>query len=264
MISIPIFDSLTHPTINGKWIHDNFDADIENLISQFKQNNVIGAFGVGMKDIGNYNQTSFYKLLKNYSTFLIPIAYFDFSSDLTLKSIKKELNTIKKIGFKGIKLHPRFSNFNIKSDKLANVIKLANDLGLTVLLCTYLYGQQESACTNSIDDINTILHQTSNAELILLHSGSVRFLEMIELGRAYKNILLDLSFTLCKYEGSSLDLDIQFAFNTFDERICVGSDHPQFSIKKLRTRFDYFSKELAINKAENIGYKNIKRYIKTI
>ena len=94
-----------------------------------------------------------------------------------------------------------------------------------------------------------------------MHSGTVRLLEMIEIARSYKNILLDLSFTLCKFENSSIDLDIKFACNTFDQRICIGSDYPEFSFKKLRERFEFFTNDLSIEKSENIGYKNILNYI---
>ena len=77
----------------------------------------------------------------------------------------------------------------------------------------------------------------------------------------FKNVLFDLSYTLCNYEGSSIDLDIRYLFKKFDRRICIGSDFPEITIDKLRKRFDYFSVDIEYKKAINIAYKNIEEYL---
>ena len=74
---------------------------------------------------------------------------------------------------------------------------------------------------------------------------------------ALNNTLLDLSLTLCKYAGSSLDMDIQFLFKSFDRRVCIGSDHPEIRLSQVRERFNHFAANTAKEKAENIAYKNI-------
>ena len=66
--------------------------------------------------------------------------------------------------------------------------------------------------------------------------------------------------TMIKYEGSSIDDDIKFLFKNFDERICVGSDHPEYSHEKFRERFNFFSKGLTLKKKENIAFKNLERF----
>jgi predicted TIM-barrel fold metal-dependent hydrolase len=97
-----------------------------------------------------------------------------------------------------------------------------------------------------------------------MHGGTVRLLETIEIVRSYNNVLLDLSFTICKYNGSSLDMDIQFAFDTYDRRICIGSDFPEFSPRDLRERFIFFSNAIPHEKAENIAYRNIAHFLHLI
>ena len=42
--------------------------------------------------------------------------------------------------------------------------------------------------------------------------------------------------TMQKYRGSSIEQDIKFLFRTFDERICIGSDHPEL-FKSIKKRF---------------------------
>jgi len=74
-------------------------------------------------------------------------------------------------------------------------------------------------------------------------------------------VLLDLSFTLCKYEGSSIDLDIRYLFEKFDRRICIGSDSPEFDLSKLRQRFNQLTEGLDIVKKKNIGFQNLQAYV---
>ncbi len=263
MNSIPIFDSLSHPTIDSHWILPKYynSANIENLVSQMKQYNIIKSFAVGMHGIGSYEQTKYYNLIAPFSDIFYPIAFLLIEPNDTQKSIQEKLKQIKKTGFKGIKLHPRFSDFSIANPLLSYTIKTANELQLTVLFCTYFYHPSQNACSNSIENLQKLLLQIQDCKIILLHAGTVRLLEMIEIARSFKNILLDLSFTVCKYEGSSIDLDIQFACNTFDQRICIGSDFPEFSMQKLRERFNYFTQHISEEKAKNIGYKNLETYI---
>ena len=52
------------------------------------------------------------------------------------------------------------------------------------------------------------------------------------------NVLLDLSNTLLRYQGSSLDRDIAWLFRSFDRRICIGSDYPDYEPGQLRARFE--------------------------
>jgi len=262
MKNIPIFDSISHPTISGDWISDKYNGlcNIDILINQMIENNIIKSFAIGMKNIGSYDEYKYIELLKPYGDYLIPIAYYDVYDDMSITDIRNKLLYIKKIGYSGIKLHPRFSNFSLSHIYLPYIISFANELELSVLLCTYFYHNTEKSLYNSISSLNELLYTVDDCKIILLHSGTVKLMEMLEIGRSFKNILLDLSFTLCKYEGSSIDLDIKYAFDNFDERICIGSDYPEFSLTKLRERFEYFSNNLSINKLNNIAYKNLMKY----
>ena len=67
--------------------------------------------------------------------------------------------------------------------------------------------------------------------------------------------------TLFKYKGSSIDLDIDFLFNNFDQRICIGTDYPEHSHNKLRQFFEKKSNTVKKTKLENIAYKNIMSFL---
>jgi hypothetical protein len=99
--------------------------------------------------------------------------------------------------------------------------------------------------------------------MVLLHGGTVELLRYAEAIRSNRNLLLDLSFTLNRYAGSSLDQDITYLFRTFDQRICIGSDYPDYAPAQVRERFEHFAAGLAQDKQDNIGWRNISSLLET-
>jgi predicted TIM-barrel fold metal-dependent hydrolase len=266
MNNIPIFDTLTHPTIDTNWILPKYPqcARINDLLSQMEANNICAAFAVGMSGIGSYNEDLFLQMIQQQGdNKLYPIAFFTFVNK-SCESLKFELQSIKSKGYIGIKLHPRIGDFKINDPLLPYVIDCANELGLVVLFCTYFYSNKQGNYINNVDSLGEMLTKVSpTSKVILLHGGAVRLLETMEIVRAFPNTILDLSLTMCKYKGSSLDMDITFLFREFDRRICIGTDHPEISHKQLRERFNYFASFTTQEKAENIAYKNIIEFIGT-
>jgi hypothetical protein len=94
-----------------------------------------------------------------------------------------------------------------------------------------------------------------------LHGGGINILELSEITRHFKNILLDLSFTICEFSGSSLEMDIKYVMSRCFDRVCIGSDSPEFSFSELRNRFNLLTKELDIRKIEKIAYLNLMTYL---
>lgn len=257
---IPIFDTLSHPTIDGNWIMPRYAncSKLDYLLDQMKENNVSWSFAVGMEGIGSYQEDDFIKMIQQKAEgILFPIAFLSIA-DKTKNELSNQLASIKAKGYVGIKLHPRIGRFLLDNEILTYVIDKANELGLVVLLCTYLYSNKQSTKVNNIEMLGDVLLRVKeSSKVVLLHGGGVRLLETMEIVRSFPNTLLDLSLTFCKYAGSSLDMDIQFLFQQFDRRLCIGSDHPEISQEQLRDRFKYFSNNISVEKAENIAYKNI-------
>lgn len=264
MNNIPIFDSLTHPTLDGNWILPKWPScgNIIELKNQMDECNVCGAFAVGMEGIGGYNEDNFlFHIKKEGNGNLLPIAFFKFDKNSN-EYYSTRLKEIKDKGYIGIKLHPRIGQFILDNPSLPYVIDKANELGLVVMLCTYFYSNEVSMLANNVERLGDMLLKVdSQSKVILLHGGVVRLLDMMELVRSFPNTLLDLSLTLCKYAGSSLDLDIQFLFKSFDRRVCIGSDHPEIRLSQVRERFNQFAANTTREKAENIAFKNITNFI---
>ena len=63
--------------------------------------------------------------------------------------------------------------------------------------------------------------------------------------------------TIIRYKGSSIDADIKYLLKNLDERICIGSDYPEYSLNELKTRFKELSMGISLKKKQNIFYKNL-------
>lgn len=259
---IEIFDSSTHPTLDANWLNSRYDskANFDLLVNDMQMYGIKKAFAIGMKNIGKYDENLFIEKVMHYEKFLMPVAYFDFFDFTSISELENYMKSLKKLGYVGIKLHPRFSDFNLANTKLEAIIKSANNYTLIPFLCTY-FSDKKLNLRNNLIELMALLSKIENEKLILLHSGATLSLELINMAYVYQNVLFDLSFTLCKYEGSSLDLDIKYLFKNFDRRICIGSDFPEVSMKTLRERFEFFSAGLNIEKVRNIAFKNIENYL---
>lgn len=260
---VEIFDSSTHPTLNSNWLNSRYDskANFGLLVNDMQNNGIKKSFAIGMKNIGEYNENLFIEKVLQYENLLVPVAYFDFFDFSNIDELENYIKHLKKLGYAGIKLHPRFSDFNLANPKLEFIIKSANDHSMIPILCTY-FSDKKLNLRNNLIELMALLSKIEKEKLILLHSGGIYALELINMAYVFENILFDLSFTLCKYEGSSLDLDIKYLFKKYDRRICVGSDFPEVSMKNLRERFEFFSDGLDIEKVQNIAFKNLEKYLK--
>ena len=255
---IPIFDSSTHPTNNGKWIGGKEGNTFDNLIIELKKSNYLGCCAIGLSGIGDYDHIVFIANCNKYN--MIPIAGLDPFS----VNIENEIRTIKELGFKGIKIHPRFSNVNLHEDRklLSNILQYSQKTDLVVFLCTYAHTDLSHYPNyDPFYSITSILKESPETKVVILHGGVECLLSYSQLVRHNPNLLLDLSYTIIQYQESSIDLDIKYLFNHLDKRICIGTDWPEFSHSVLRDRFESLSESVSENKKRNIAYKNIIRFL---
>ena len=74
----------------------------------------------------------------------------------------------------------------------------------------------------------------------------------------HANLILDVSFTLMRYAGSSIDLDIRFLCETLDQRVTVGSDFPEYVPADARARIAALADGVASDKLQNILFRNLE------
>lgn len=251
-----IFDSLLHPTVSGKWFNKDVDASFQTLDKELKANDFIGGCAVGLWGVENYEHQAFLEACKKYPS-LVPVAGF---SPKASENVKQEIASLAQMGYKALKIHPRFFNLDLDKDNelIAETFNLAHQNGLAVLLCTYMScGIDEFPTTNPYWSIVKILKAAPETRVILLHGGVTQVLQYAELVRFNPHLLLDFSYTMLKYQGSSVEKDIRYLFETLDQRICIGTDHPQYSLAETRKAFEALTDGLPQEKKLNIAHKNI-------
>ena len=253
-----IYDGLIHP--------DFSNAELLNkTIDYLKKNyNVQGALAVPLpgqvEDIVKYIE-----MCKSYS-FFRPVGLFN-PLDL---DIEKQIVLYKKYDCVAIKVHPRFSEWNWLSKE---GLKVFNELmyqcsnyNLPIMFCTYFSSNKKLSLTSDpIYEITNLLLKYNQLRLILLHGGGVRILEYLEHFRHWDQILIDISYTLTKYDGSSVDLDLAYAFKNYDKKLSFGSDIPycKYDVvtKKVAKLADEAKLDKKDNKMNNIMFKNITDFL---
>lgn len=253
---IQIFDSLAHPTISGGWLGSSLRADFELLADELQQAHFIGACAVGLAGIEDYAHHRFIESCRRHPN-LIPIAGFDPSRE-SLESLRDLIQ----LGFRGIKIHPRFSRLTQDLESIVPALQAAGRADMTVFLCTYMHCNLGNyPARDSFNSIVDLLREAPKTRVILVHGGDVDLLRFAELVRFNENLLLDLSMTMMKYAGSSIDDDIAFLFHQFDRRICIGTDWPEYRPQQVRERFEHFASDLAIDKQQNIASRNLLAFL---
>ena len=256
--SISLFDSNSHPTISGRNLRGEQGYSFETTGELLHEAGIRKACAVGLPGVGDYSPAAFAKEAAKDDLW-IPIAALDCNyAELT----KERCLKLKEMGFKGLKVHPRLLRQSLDTPALTHLLITSEAADLPLFLCSYPDFQNSGgASLGLVHVVSEATLSAPNSKLVLVHAGCLDFLYYIELCRHRPNILLDLSFTLCKYQGSSVDQDIQYAFKSFDQRICIGSDYPEFSPWLMRERFEQFTRGVQTEKCENIAWKNLASFL---
>ena len=236
---------------DGNWLDQRYagSSRSDDLVVAMRENEVIGALAVGMgESVGGYREAEYARWVSEVLPGVLPIAWWEPGGS--------EPDYLRSLGYRGIKIHPRRCGIDFRHPALPSIIRSAE---IPVLLCTYNYVKGPSRTGRRLDDLLALLDKCGDAPVVLLHGGVLRCLEWAEAVRPYPNVLLDLSFTMTRFAGSSLDLDLRYLFANFDRRLCVGSDHPELSLGDFRARFDTLSVGIDEEKAHNIGHRNLER-----
>lgn len=249
------FDSLTHATQNGEWINYRDDASIVRLINELDRASVNRACLVGIE--GYIDNDCVREYAKAYPAKFVPIAGFNPVKFDNAQAINHEIKSIAEQGWAGIKLHPRLNNYDCSDLRLMHTMESAGKYGLILFIDT-LFRQKLYPSGSPSDIIDRTVARFPDTQTVLLHGGGPNLLEVFDLVRMHKHLILDLSFTVMRYAGSSLDADISFVCKNLDQRVVVGSDMPEYTPTQAFNRIEELAKELNKEKISNIFFKNLE------
>lgn len=254
-MSGPWFDALAHPTLSGDWLGRGLDARFEALVAEMDRAGVHRACAIGLDGVEGYTHAAFAQTCKRHPR-LVPVAGFNPLTD------PGRLHELRELGFVGLKIHPRFSGLTQRLGRLGPWLREAGEAGLVVFLCTYPHGPMaQMASSDPYLDLLASLREAPETRVVLVHGGDVQLLRYAELVRFNPQLLLDLSLTVMKYAGSSIDADLRFLFRNFDRRLCLGSDWPEYRLADVQQRFEHFAQGLSDEKRDNIAARNLIRFL---
>lgn len=256
-IGYSIFDSATHPTLDGSWTSNRDGQSFSQLaesVSHFPGYRVLAH---GLPSLGNYSHS---RHLENCQEF----GFVAVAALTTLDSVRisEEIELVASLGYRGINVHPRMLGSNHSLAFLPEVFSACTETGLTCLLCTY-----EASSPGNLPEkdpfyeICGALNLSPEVKLVLMHGGLSRLLQFSGLARHSSSILLDLSHTIMDRCTKSLRDSIRVLMAELDERICVGSDSPDFQIDAFVDQLRTYLEGLSAEKALNIAYKNLSRLL---
>lgn len=255
-----IFDSLSHIKLDGSWYGTKHNSSVERLLQEFDKG-LNKTLLVGMPD----DEIEYLITVSNqYRDRFVPIAPMVFDIDTSHEELEEQILNYKKLGFKGIKIHPRFLNTNLTDENIKHTIKIAGKYNLVSLLCTVHRAPSKPLKRPLHDIIHEICDETQDSKTILLHGGYYDLLATSEVIRSFENTLLDLSATLIRFQDTHILNDIIYLFKTFDRRVCIGSDFPEFTIEDVLNIIE--NKILHNNfidkqKLENIYFNNLNQFM---
>lgn len=224
---IKIFDSLTHIKEDGSWYDTDINSSMDRLLEQFDSSNLSKSLLVGMP---GDNHEFLIDIAKKYNNRFIPISAIEFDNDASKEKLEKKILRLKTAGFKGIKIHPRLLKTNLNDDRISESISLANKHDIVSLVCTVHRHPSLPLKRPLSDAIHELCLRNSESKIILLHGGYYDLLATSEHIRNFENVLLDLSATIMRFKDTHIMQDIVYLFKSFDKRMCIGSDFPEFTI----------------------------------
>ena len=143
-----------------------------------------------------------------------------------------------------------------------NLFKKISKFNFTIMWCTLdSWKDKISDSDQQLNLITMMANKCNKNKIILMHSGGANLLKFYEKFRFKKNIYFDLSYTIDLFKKTTLENDIKFLFNKFDERVVVGTDYPDIEFKEHYSNLLKLIKKSKIpnSKKKNILFNNLKK-----
>ncbi len=169
---------------------------------------------------------------------------------------KGELNTIKNLGFKGIKLHPDDQNVMIDDIRYKRIIARASELGFITSIHAGFDTTSPCPIHAAPRPTARMLDNVRPQKVVLAHMGSNLFYDEVERTLVGKDVYLDTSFSIHHIEPGQM---LRIIRNHGYQKILFGSDTPWTDQKKdLETLLQL---ELTPIEQDAVLYRNARQLL---
>lgn len=250
------FDSLVHATSDGTWLGGTrYDAGIGRLLHEMDSAGVERACLVAIADLAENSDV--HKFWKAHPDRFVPVGSTNPGRARDEAGAAADVKSLAEQGFLGLKLHSRLNEYDPLDPRTIAAVRAAGECGMVVFLDT-LFRQKKYPTAPAADIIDRIALACPDTRIILLHGGASEMLQVFEMVRMHNHLILDISFTLMRYAGSSLDQDMRFVCQNLDQRVTVGSDFPEYTQTQMIERFEMITDGLPADKIARIRSKNLE------
>jgi predicted TIM-barrel fold metal-dependent hydrolase len=241
-----VIDMFIHPVVqaNEGNLHDlsrlDWNAWCAKTLSSMDSHQVT-ASGVCVMDAGILDRPEHLSQLRTATA--SGRFWFTLMPDLRRGDAADQVAAAAASGFRGITFHSYLQA--ITPADYPAVVHLAVEaeaLGLFVGLCT-AYGSKHMFDYHSLPLAAAVASETAGP-VVLYHNGGARVLDAMLLCEMWPHLLLETSFSLSYWVGSSVETDLAFAIRKIGaQRVLFGSDAPFLPLDTaLRDHADFFAR----------------------
>lgn len=230
-------DTLIHSGNKVNWPKNKTNINILNILNKIENTNEL--FGAIVQDSPFFDQEH------NFRNFVACVNRHKGSKKIyCCLSLPKRLgfenyiNYIKeaqKLNVRIFKIHPRF--IDLKEIDLINILEYMINQNLSIQICTYGYtnnGEQMYLHKDVFwEKFIKLAKNARKNSIMLMHMGGTDLMKIHNYIRHSEAFIGDLSMTYLKYRPSSISEDIGFLLQNFDQRICIGSDFPEYAPNEI-------------------------------
>lgn len=254
-----LFDSHCSATVDGTWLDGRPGLTLAAMAAELRAAGYTGGLAQGMPGVGGYSHAAFAAAARSTGS-LVPVAGW---AGTPADSTAETMAELRALGFIAIHVHPRCCGAGPGDSLFEDLLRAAADADLPVCLCTYQFADVGLGLpVDPLPPLAESLRRVPDVRVVLLHGGTVELLRYAEFTRANPRVLLDLSFTVMRYEGTRLDDDLRYVIRTLDRRTCIGTDAPEYSPVAVRDRFEALCRGLPEEKRLNVGGRSLRRFLR--
>jgi predicted TIM-barrel fold metal-dependent hydrolase len=137
---------------------------------------------------------------------------------------------VEKLGFKGLKLHPRLQKTAPNTKNTMQLVRFAGELGIPVIIDAFPDGDWLMAGYNILQYAD-LCKGAPETKIIVAHMGGHHVIDLLMLCKRLPNMYLDTSYSTLYFRGSGVELDLTYAMRSLKfNKILYGSDYPDRNI----------------------------------
>ena len=177
-------------------------------------------------------------------------------------------NGIEKLGYIGLKLHPRLQEFEVNDERTVRLVQYAGEMNVPVLIDAFPDGTHLMQGFSALN-YSLLAKQCPKTRIIWAHMGGHHVIDFMMLAKRLPNVYFDCSYSLLYYQNSSIPNNMVFAMRSMKfDRIFYGSDYPDrpisdtvnASLKYLRSQGldeQHLIKIMGLNAQQFFGWRDL-------